>query len=90
MQPKETKLLQVQDLCIQYCRADSCVINHLSFDVLEGEILCLHGRSGAGKVRLYGQLPGCFRTMDIFGIMVLICCIVPKKNGRSSAGKKLR
>lgn len=64
MQPNQTKLLQVQDLCIKYSSADTCVINQLNFDVLEGEILCLHGRSGAGKSTVVWAITGMLAEYD--------------------------
>ncbi len=64
MKKEQTKLLEVQELCIKYRGAASCVINHLSFDVKEGEILCLHGRSGAGKSTIVWAITGMLPEYD--------------------------
>lgn len=42
-------ILSVKDLTIQYKDAAKPVIEKLSFDLHQGEILCISGKSGAGK-----------------------------------------
>lgn len=42
-------VLTVKDLTIQYKDAEEPVIDHLNFTLYSGEILCISGRSGAGK-----------------------------------------
>lgn len=42
-------ILSVNDLIIQYKDAKEPVVQNLSFDLHQGEILCISGKSGAGK-----------------------------------------
>lgn len=42
-------VLEVKNLSIRYRDAEEPVVKNLSFSMSEGEILCLHGRSGKGK-----------------------------------------
>lgn len=56
---KKNKLLSVQNLKISF--ADKKVVNNVSFDLNEGETLCLVGESGSGKsltsLSIMGLLP---------------------------------
>ena len=42
-------ILKVNDLTIRYKDAEEPVIKNLSFTLHQGEILCISGKSGAGK-----------------------------------------
>ena len=46
---EQHNLLEIKDLSIRYQNAKQNTIHHLSFAIQKGEILCLRGRSGAGK-----------------------------------------
>lgn len=50
------KLLEVKDLTKSFDK--KCVVNHIDFDIYEGEILCLLGPNGAGKSTTIHMLSG--------------------------------
>lgn len=50
------KLLEVNDLTKSFDK--KCVVNHIDFDINEGEILCLLGPNGAGKSTTIHMLSG--------------------------------
>ena len=51
-------LLQVRDLSIRYLDSREPVFAPVSFDLGQEEILCLRGRSGAGKSTIAAALMG--------------------------------
>lgn len=60
-----THLLEVRDLTLRYLNAQKAVVNHLNFFLDKGEILSLHGASGAGKSTIVWALMG---MLDAYGI----------------------
>lgn len=52
------KILEVVDLCIRYRQSQKNIVDKLSFELFKGEILCLHGRSGAGKSTIVWAIMG--------------------------------
>ncbi|MDO4490768.1 MAG: dipeptide/oligopeptide/nickel ABC transporter ATP-binding protein [Lachnospiraceae bacterium] len=46
---EEKVILQVKNLSVRYRDAKEPVVKNLCFSIRQGEILCLHGRSGKGK-----------------------------------------
>ena len=61
---EKKKVLEIKDLSIRYKSAEKNTINHLSFDLYEGEILCLRGRSGAGKSTVIWSIMGMLEEYD--------------------------
>lgn len=51
-------LLAAQNLSIRYLGADEWVVRNFSFELAEGEILCLRGRSGIGKSTVTAAIMG--------------------------------
>ena len=49
-------ILKVNDLTIRYKDAEEPVIKNLSFELYQGEILCIGGKSGAGKSTIVWSL----------------------------------
>ncbi len=62
-----TYLLKVQDLALRYLDAREPVINGLDFFMEKGEILSLHGASGAGKSTIVWALMGMLNAYGIDG-----------------------
>lgn len=71
-------LLHAQELSIRYLDSADYVVQNFSFDLYEGEILCLRGRSGIGKTTLTAAIMGmlpvtnacakgtlCYRGVDL-------------------------
>jgi ABC-type glutathione transport system ATPase component len=61
---EKTPLLQIKDLSIRYKSAETATIQNLSFHVDEGEIVCLRGRSGAGKSTIIWSIMGMLEEYD--------------------------
>lgn len=57
-----SNILEVKNLCIRYLDSDTDVVHNFSFDLGEGEILCLRGKSGIGKSTVTAAIMG---TLDI-------------------------
>jgi peptide/nickel transport system ATP-binding protein len=56
----------VKDLSIQYKDADEPVVKDLSFDLKQGEILCISGKSGAGKSTIVWALMEMLQDYNAF------------------------
>ena len=56
-------ILSVKDLTIRYKDAAEPVIKNLSFELKQGEILCISGKSGAGKSTIVWSL---LEMLDIY------------------------
>ncbi len=77
-----TNILQVKDISISFGGLQA--LNHVSFDLLEGEILGIMGPNGSGKTTLFNVISGnlkpdsgkvIFRDRDITGAPCHhICC----------------
>ena len=50
------KMLKVDNVVKFY--GDNCAVNHLSFEVADGEIFCLLGSNGAGKTTTFRMIMG--------------------------------
>ncbi|MDD5953479.1 MAG: ABC transporter ATP-binding protein [Oscillospiraceae bacterium] len=61
---EENNLLEIKDLSIRYKSAEKKIIDHLSFTIQKGEILCLRGRSGAGKSTVIWAIMGMLEEYD--------------------------
>lgn len=59
-------ILSVKDLSIQYKDAEEPVIKDLSFDLKQGEILCISGKSGAGKSTIVWALMEMLQEYNAF------------------------
>ena len=55
----ETELLRVEDLCLTFGKTKA--VDHVSFSMLEGEVLGLVGESGSGKTTLGRCIMGLYR-----------------------------
>ena len=51
-------LLSVKDACVTYRGADKETLHGISFDVCEGEIVCIVGESGSGKSTILRTILG--------------------------------
>jgi len=61
--------IRFEDVGLQYPQTDSPVLRGVSFEVNQGEVVALVGRSGAGKTTLVNLVP---RFMDVTSGAVLI------------------
>ena len=61
---EQHNLLEIKDLSIRYQSAKQNTIHHLSFAIRKGEILCLRGRSGAGKSTVIWAIMGMLEEYD--------------------------
>ena len=51
-------ILEIKDLCFAYPEEEKRALNHISFQIKEGEFLVLCGKSGCGK-RVHGTYHLC-------------------------------
>lgn len=51
-------ILRAQDLSIRYLDSQEFVVRDFSFEMYEGEVLCLRGRSGIGKTTVTAAIMG--------------------------------
>ena len=58
----EKPILSIRDLLKTY--PGVIAVNHVSFDVMPGEVHCLIGENGAGKSTLIKMLSGAIRPDD--------------------------
>jgi len=55
---KEKKVVSVKNVYFRYTRNGKDILNNLSFDLYEGEIVCLFGENGSGKSTELGVISG--------------------------------
>jgi len=67
------KTIEVKNLTVRSKKEDKKIIDNLSFDILEGEVVLLKGRNGSGKTTLIKSLiHEDYKKYDISGNIVFV------------------
>ena len=57
-------ILEIKDLCFAYPEEEKRALNHISFQIKEGEFLVLCGKSGCGKSTVINLIPRFYDTTE--------------------------